>query len=138
MESASLALWATQQVFRTPELLQLILLQTDLAALLTVAQRVCKNWHHTINSTPAIQRALYFLPEIRPEFVPEEEPLPPPRHSAERVTVPLEAQARSHLCPNPCLLLCFRRGFTRKAPLLSPGTSLGADVMGGSRLSSAL
>jgi hypothetical protein len=44
----------------TPELFHMILLCLDQRSLLTRAQRVNKYWHSTIQTTPAIRRALFF------------------------------------------------------------------------------
>lgn len=49
-------------VMGSPELLLLILENMDQRTLLTVAQLVCKRWHHLINRTRSIQHMLFFQP----------------------------------------------------------------------------
>jgi hypothetical protein len=49
-------------VLNTPEILEMILLQTDMRTLLTSAQRVCRAWLHLITESPSIQKALFFTP----------------------------------------------------------------------------
>jgi hypothetical protein len=46
----------------TPEILEMILSQTDMRTLLTSAQRVCRNWANLIRESPSIQKALFFTP----------------------------------------------------------------------------
>jgi hypothetical protein len=46
----------------TPEILEMILVQTDMRTLLTSAQRVCRDWLNLITTTPSIQKALFFTP----------------------------------------------------------------------------
>ncbi|KAJ5554603.1 hypothetical protein N7513_004562 [Penicillium frequentans] len=50
------------KVFTTPELLEIILLHLDTRTLLVSAQLVCQTWTVLIQSSPAIQRALFFRP----------------------------------------------------------------------------
>lgn len=50
------------QVLDSPELLEMILVQMDMRSLLTSAQRVCLHWASLINSSPSIQKALFFTP----------------------------------------------------------------------------
>lgn len=45
---------------KTPEVLEMILLQTDMRTLLTSCQRVCRNWRNLITMSPSIQKALFF------------------------------------------------------------------------------
>lgn len=52
----------TTPVLATPEILEMILLQTDMRTLLTSAQRVCRAWLHLITKSPSIQKALFFTP----------------------------------------------------------------------------
>ncbi|KAI0190449.1 hypothetical protein EV127DRAFT_326181, partial [Xylaria flabelliformis] len=56
---------AVQTVINIPELLQHILLQCDMRTLLTGARGVSLLWRDTIDSTPAIQKALFFRPDTR-------------------------------------------------------------------------
>ncbi|KAI0449557.1 hypothetical protein F5B21DRAFT_44683 [Xylaria acuta] len=56
---------AIQAVLDIPELFQLILLQCDIRTLLTSARCVSHLWHSVIDSTPAIQEALFFRPNTR-------------------------------------------------------------------------
>ncbi|KAI0858836.1 hypothetical protein F4860DRAFT_516486 [Xylaria cubensis] len=56
---------AVQTVINIPELLQLILLQCDMRTLLTGARGVSLLWRDIIDSTPAIQKALFFRPDTR-------------------------------------------------------------------------
>lgn len=51
---------AMNQVLDSPELLEMILVQVDMRSLLTSAQRVCLHWASLINSSPSIQKALFF------------------------------------------------------------------------------
>ncbi|KAJ6114897.1 hypothetical protein N7486_000675 [Penicillium sp. IBT 16267x] len=53
-------------VLSTPELLEIILLHLDTRTLLVSAQRVCQTWTVLIQTSPAIQQALFFQP-----FTPE-------------------------------------------------------------------
>lgn len=50
------------KVLTTPELLEIILLHLDTRTLLVSAQRVCQTWAVLIQSSPAIQQALFFQP----------------------------------------------------------------------------
>ncbi|KAJ5951417.1 uncharacterized protein N7479_009830 [Penicillium vulpinum] len=45
-----------------PEIFELILLNLDTRTLLTKATRICHTWSHFINSSPALQWALFFRP----------------------------------------------------------------------------
>ncbi|KAI0551775.1 hypothetical protein F4679DRAFT_593199 [Xylaria curta] len=54
---------AMQTVLDIPELFVLILLQCDIRTLLTGARRVSHLWCDVIDSTPAIQKALFFRPD---------------------------------------------------------------------------
>jgi hypothetical protein len=40
----------------------MILLQTDMRTLLTSCQRVCRDWHDLITTSPSIQKSLFFTP----------------------------------------------------------------------------
>ncbi|KAI1190618.1 hypothetical protein F5B17DRAFT_385892 [Nemania serpens] len=51
-----------ETVFAIPELLEAILLQLDITSLLVSASRVNKMWNHLIETSPAIQQALFFQP----------------------------------------------------------------------------
>lgn len=51
---------ALAKVLALPELLEAILLRTDMVTLLTSAQRVNKYWHHTIESSVDLQKRLFF------------------------------------------------------------------------------
>ncbi|KAJ1325416.1 F-box/TPR repeat protein Pof3 [Microdochium nivale] len=55
---------AMDSVRQTPELLELVLQHADMATLLTSAQRVSRSWHRAIRESPAVQRALFFLPDV--------------------------------------------------------------------------
>ncbi|KAJ5995143.1 hypothetical protein N7481_002120 [Penicillium waksmanii] len=48
------------KVLTTPELLEIILLHLDIRTLLVSAQRVCQTWKVLIQTSPAIQQALFF------------------------------------------------------------------------------
>ena len=50
------------KVFLIPEILEMILLETDTRTLLTSAQRVCHKWHCLIKQSTALQAALFFKP----------------------------------------------------------------------------
>jgi hypothetical protein len=50
------------KVLTTPELLEIILLHLDTRTLLVSAQQVCQTWTVLIQSSPAIQQALFFQP----------------------------------------------------------------------------
>ncbi|KXJ89012.1 hypothetical protein Micbo1qcDRAFT_165786, partial [Microdochium bolleyi] len=54
---------ATERVFGTPELLELILLVFSQRDLLTAAQRVCQDWHRNILASMCLQRLLGFAPD---------------------------------------------------------------------------
>lgn len=54
---------AAEAVAATGELLEMILLEMDMQTLLGTASRVCRQWQHIINTTPRIQKALFFDPE---------------------------------------------------------------------------
>lgn len=48
------------KVFNTPELFEIILLHLDIRTLLVSAQRVCQTWTVLVQTSPAIQQALFF------------------------------------------------------------------------------
>lgn len=50
------------KVFLVPELLEMILLQTDTRTLLVSCQRVCRFWHEVIKDSSNLQVALFFEP----------------------------------------------------------------------------
>ncbi|KAH6693512.1 hypothetical protein F5X68DRAFT_258452 [Plectosphaerella plurivora] len=50
-------------VLSTPELLEGILLAADIVTLLTKCQLVCRGWHDAIQTSPSLQRHLFFLSE---------------------------------------------------------------------------
>ncbi len=50
------------RLFTIVELLERVLLEVDMATLLTAAQRVCRQWHQLISLSPAIQQHLYLIP----------------------------------------------------------------------------
>ncbi|KAK4898588.1 hypothetical protein LTR27_003760 [Elasticomyces elasticus] len=52
---------ATQKVLNLPELLEAILLQLPIRDLL-FAQKICRTWKTTINTSPAVKKALFFAP----------------------------------------------------------------------------
>lgn len=52
----------TPPVLKTPEVLEMILLQTDMRTLLTSCQRVCRGWCNLVTKSPSIQKALFFTP----------------------------------------------------------------------------
>ena len=43
------------KIFSIPEMLEAILLHTDMCTLLTSAQRVCHYWHDLIKESPSLQ-----------------------------------------------------------------------------------
>lgn len=51
------------RVLGTTELLQLVLLGLDEHTLLVSASLVCHSWHDLIQTSPEIQRVLFFRPE---------------------------------------------------------------------------
>ncbi|KAJ6111315.1 hypothetical protein N7523_007376 [Penicillium sp. IBT 18751x] len=51
----------TPPALETPEVLEMILLQTDMRTLLTSCQRVCRDWRNLIIKSPSIQKALFFI-----------------------------------------------------------------------------
>lgn len=53
---------AQTKVLAIPELLEIILLHLDTRTLLASAQRVCQTWTVLIQSSPALQQALFFQP----------------------------------------------------------------------------
>jgi hypothetical protein len=55
------------KVLTTPELLEIILLHLDIRTLLVSAQRVCQTWTVLIQSSPAIQQALFFQTARNPK-----------------------------------------------------------------------
>ncbi|KAF3386752.1 hypothetical protein F1880_000755 [Penicillium rolfsii] len=67
----------TTSVLSTPEILEMILVQTDIRTLLTSAQRVCRDWLNLITTSPSIQKALYFAPTNVSEEEPNEKTLNP-------------------------------------------------------------
>lgn len=62
------SLISTPPVLTTPEVLELILVQTDMRTLLTSCQRVCRDWHNLITTSPSIQKSLFFTPIKEPEW----------------------------------------------------------------------
>ncbi|KAK8069754.1 hypothetical protein PG994_006370 [Apiospora phragmitis] len=52
-----------ERVVAPTELLEAILLCMDMRTLLTAAQRVCRRWHHLIEASPSLQKALFFEPD---------------------------------------------------------------------------
>lgn len=50
------------KIFLISEILELILLETDMRTLLTSAQRVCRKWHDLIQDSGDLQAALFFKP----------------------------------------------------------------------------
>ncbi|KAK7931462.1 hypothetical protein PG985_002174 [Apiospora marii] len=61
-----------ERVVAPTELLEALLLGMDMRTLLTVAQRVCRRWHHLIWTSPSLQKALFFEPD---HAVPSTNPL---------------------------------------------------------------
>jgi hypothetical protein len=59
------ALAAKDRVLETPEILEGILLKLPIRDLLVTAERVSKEWHIIIQSSPAIQEILFFRPRSR-------------------------------------------------------------------------
>ena len=53
---------AAHGIFYLPEVLEMILLGTNLRTLLSSAQRVCRTWHSVILYSPRLQEALFFRP----------------------------------------------------------------------------
>ncbi|KAK5996648.1 hypothetical protein PT974_01986 [Cladobotryum mycophilum] len=68
---------AQEKVMGLPELLTMILYHLDQRTSLTSAQRVCKEWHYLIKSTPSIQQALFLqpLPALLSKTTPVRNPL---------------------------------------------------------------
>lgn len=52
----------THPIFLITEILEAILLHTDMCTLLTSAQRVCHRWHDLIKESRDLQAALFFTP----------------------------------------------------------------------------
>lgn len=50
------------RIFLITEILEMILLKTDIRTLLTSAQRVCRKWHSLIKCSTDLQAALFFKP----------------------------------------------------------------------------
>ncbi|KAJ5193234.1 hypothetical protein N7449_009376 [Penicillium cf. viridicatum] len=63
---------AINQVQNIPEILEIILAETDMRTLLISAQRVCRTWLNLINKSPSIQKALFFTPIKESEWGMEE------------------------------------------------------------------
>ncbi|KAH8196375.1 hypothetical protein TruAng_009458 [Truncatella angustata] len=61
-KSSTITSAAAERVALTPELMELIFLDTDLRTLLVSAQRVCKTWNGIIQSSRQIQCAMFFEP----------------------------------------------------------------------------
>ena len=113
---------AQTKVFATPELLEIILLHLDTRTLLVSAQRVCQTWTAQVQSSPAIQEALFFRParkfkqkkgkwhpasmwnSILPSGLKEETKTDPESMNGDKSTSP---------CPiyNPLLVQAFRPFF---------------------------
>lgn len=55
-------------VLETPEVLEMILLHTDIHTLLSSCQRVCRAWRNLITKSPSIQKALFFTPIKESEY----------------------------------------------------------------------
>ncbi|KAE8353043.1 hypothetical protein BDV28DRAFT_148467 [Aspergillus coremiiformis] len=68
----------THRIFLIPEILEKILLHTDIGTLLTSAQRVCCYWNALIQRSSPLQEALFFKPV-------EDNP----RHGTKRIRNPL-------------------------------------------------
>lgn len=58
-----MSLMASETVFSTFELLEMILLQLDLRTILTAAQLTCRSWYGLIRCSLSLQRALFFMPD---------------------------------------------------------------------------
>lgn len=56
------ALTLTPPALKIPEILEMILLQTDMRTLLISCQRVCRDWRYLIVKSLSIQKALFFIP----------------------------------------------------------------------------
>ncbi|KAK7212748.1 hypothetical protein V2G26_019926 [Clonostachys chloroleuca] len=55
-----------QQVFATPELLETILqMVEDMPTMIASAPLVCRAWKNHIDTSPALQRALFFAPDLK-------------------------------------------------------------------------
>ncbi|KAH9908335.1 F-box domain-containing protein [Xylariomycetidae sp. FL2044] len=65
-------------VLGVTELLEAILLQLDMTSLLVSASRVNSTWHHLIQTSPAIQQALFFRPMISGRSADANDARPPP------------------------------------------------------------
>lgn len=68
---------ASNKVLATPEILEMVLLRTDMRTLLVSAQRVCRDWCDSITQSPFIQKALFFTPIKDCEWGAEEKILNP-------------------------------------------------------------
>ena len=66
---------AQDKVLTTPEILEAIFLQLPLTDVLVNAQRINHAWKTLINSSPLLQRALFFQPELLPGIEPRINPL---------------------------------------------------------------
>lgn len=58
-------LTATNTVLGTTELLERVLLQTDMRTLLVSVQRVCRRWNELITTSPSLQKHLFLQPDHR-------------------------------------------------------------------------
>ena len=54
--------YATAKVVNTPEILEMILSNTDIRTLLISAQLVCRDWFNLITESRSIQKALFYIP----------------------------------------------------------------------------
>ncbi|KAJ5683039.1 hypothetical protein N7462_006204 [Penicillium macrosclerotiorum] len=62
MVAFDLTISREDEVFSTPELLELILLHLDPRTLVVSAQRTCQYWNRLIRDSRSLQKALFFLP----------------------------------------------------------------------------
>ncbi|KAJ5389690.1 uncharacterized protein N7496_000758 [Penicillium cataractarum] len=86
----------TTPVLTTPEILEMILLHTDMRTLLTSAQRVCRDWLNLIAKSPSIQKALFFTPIKDSEWGTKEKTINPLLAESFPPIFPPKDGSRSH------------------------------------------
>ncbi|KAK5721867.1 hypothetical protein LTR15_006460 [Elasticomyces elasticus] len=88
---------AQKQALGVAEILEAILLQLPPHDLL-FAQKVCKDWKHTIEASPSIQKALFFMPGTKDD-------VHPVYATAERLSKSF--RIGEAVAPNPLLTICY-------------------------------
>ncbi|GKZ46785.1 hypothetical protein AbraIFM66951_009940 [Aspergillus brasiliensis] len=78
------------QIFLIPEVLESVLLHLDLSTIL-LSQRVCHLWNALIQTSPSLQTALFFRPELEP---------PTQNEKPERAINPFLNQLLNHFVSN--------------------------------------